>query len=133
MCLAGSVVGSVDKRGSVSTSQSSGREVQGVLAFPEAPLLAPCTRAKLRLSATDVLGQVSSGLFCHDVSGIPGGPVLVMQPPRQLFPEAMPIALFELAVGGLRTTKRSREIRHGRKRGLSGVDPAWEPRCDLLH
>ncbi len=41
-------------------------------------------------------------------------------------------ALLVFAVGGLRTPKRARQVRRGRECGLSGVDPAGQPRRDLL-
>jgi hypothetical protein len=44
----------------------------------------------------------------------------------------MPRALLVLAVGGLGTPKRTLQIRRGRERHASGVDPAGEPRRDLL-
>src|SRR5262245_4936842 len=78
------------------------------------------------------LGQISSRLLGYHVSGIPGGPVLVMQPPRQIFLDAMPIACLVLAVGGFGTPKSTREVAHGSKCPFSGVDPAGQPRRDLL-
>ena len=45
---------------------------------------------------------------------------------------ATPGALLVLAVGGLGTPKRALQIRRGREGRLGGVDPAGEPRRDLL-
>jgi hypothetical protein len=44
----------------------------------------------------------------------------------------MPRALLVLAVGGLGTPKRTLQIRRRRERHAGGVDPAGEPRRDLL-
>jgi hypothetical protein len=43
-----------------------------------------------------------------------------------------PRALLMLAVGGLGTPKRTRQVRRGRECRVSGVDTAGEPRRDLL-
>jgi hypothetical protein len=62
--------------------------------------------------------QLSSGLLRHHVLGIPIGPVRI----------APPSALFVQSVGGLRASKRVRQIvrrREGRRRG---VDATGEPR-----
>src|SRR5262245_45716474 len=71
--------------------------------------------------------QVRAGLLRRHVGGVPGGPVLVLaRPVKQVRP---PGALLVLGVGGLGTPKRARQVPRGCECGLSGVDPAGEPRA----
>ena len=61
-------------------------------------------------------------LFRYHVGGVPIWPVLV----------ALPGALFVLAVSGLCTSKRTRQVVCGCESRLCGVDAAWQPRRDFL-
>src|SRR5882724_12052230 len=69
------------------------------------------------------LRQLFAGLLARHVLGVPVRPILVALPPG---------ALLVLAVGGLGTPKCARQIRRGCECRLSGVDPAGQPRRDLL-
>src|SRR4029434_5376329 len=68
------------------------------------------------------LRQLFAGLLLHHVLGIPLRPVRI----------ALPGALLVLAMCGLRTPQRTRQIRRGCECCLSRVDPAGQSRRDLL-
>ena len=74
------------------------------------------------LSSLQLRRQFPAGLLRHHVRGVPVGPVLV----------ALPGALLVLAVGGLRTPKRARQIACRGECRLGEVDPPGQPGRDLL-
>ena len=67
--------------------------------------------------------QLRAGLFGDHVLGVPIGPVRVALPSG---------AFLVLAVRGFRTPKRARQIARRSERRRRGVDPAGQPRRDLL-
>src|SRR5215472_848888 len=74
--------------------------------------------------------QVRAGLLRRNVSGIPGGPVLVLaRPVKQVRP---PGALLVLDMGGLGPLERADQIRGGCECRAGGVDSAGQPSGDLL-
>ena len=73
------------------------------------------------LTSKHLFRQLRTRLLRHQVRGIPVGPILV----------ALPGAPFMLAVCGLRTSKRARQIAYRCVRRVAG-DTAWQPRRDLL-
>src|SRR5271155_1057247 len=68
------------------------------------------------------LRRLFAGLLRHHVRGVPIGPVLV----------ALPGAFLVLAVGGLGTPKRARQVACGAERSRRGIDAPWKPGGDLL-
>src|SRR5215831_16335694 len=66
--------------------------------------------------------QFLARLLRHHVRGVPVGPVRV----------ALSGAFLVLAMGGLRTPKRTRQVRLGCECRPCRVDPAGQPRRDLL-
>jgi hypothetical protein len=67
------------------------------------------------------LRQLFAGLLRHHVRGVPVAPVRV----------ALPGALLVLAVGGLRTPERARQVACGAERSRGRVDASGQPRRDL--
>src|SRR5271156_2530412 len=92
-------------------------------------------RGPVRITGAHSLGnrsrrQVTRSLVRHHVGGIPGGPVLVLaRPVKKVRP---PRALLVLDMGGFGTPKGALQVWRGRECRSRRVDPAWEPRGDLL-
>src|SRR5207248_140812 len=105
----------------VPVNQSSGPFVDAwePLRFISIPFSQPSTINSQLLRS---LRQLRAGLLCDHVLGIPIRPVGV----------SLAGAFLVLAVSGLRTPKRAREIARRTERRCCGVDPTGKPRCDLL-